>query len=69
MPQLPQKADTTANQVANYSRASLVKSAPATDTTAVTTDIRTVVTTATQGTLELRYTPRDPSPAAAKTSP
>ena len=68
MPQLPQKPDTTAKQVANYSPASTVKSAPVTDTTAAATDLRTVVTKSTEGTLELRYTPRDPSPAKVKTS-
>ena len=70
MPQLPQKLDTTANQLAkNYSPASTVKIAPVADTTVVATDIRTVVTRSTQGTLELRYTPRDPSPVSAKTAP
>jgi len=69
MPQLPHKPDTTANHMVNYSPASLIKSVPATDTTTVTADIRTVVTRTTQGTLELRYTPRDPSPTTAKTSP
>jgi len=69
MPQLPQKADTTVGQLVNYSQASQVRGAPTADTTAVATDIRTVVTRSTTGTLELRYTPRDPSPATAKTSP
>lgn len=69
MPQPTQKPDTAAVEVAKYSRASQVGSAPTLDTVAITTHTRTVVTTATQGTLELRYTPRDPNPTAAKTSP
>jgi hypothetical protein len=69
MPQPTQKPDTAAIEVAKYSLASQVGGVPVADTLAVKTEIRTVVTRATQGTLELRYTPRDPGPTTAKTSP
>lgn len=69
MLQPTRQPNTAAIEVAKYSRASQVASAPVTDTTVVTTDIRTVVTRAVQGTLELRYTPRDPSPSSSSTSP
>jgi hypothetical protein len=69
MPKPTQNPDTAAFEVAKYLRASLVGTAPVTDTMAVATEIRTVVTRSTQGTLELRYTPRDPSPTTVRTSP
>lgn len=69
MPQEPGKADTSVIQVAKYSRAAIGGSAPPAETTAASTEIRTVATTATHGTIGLRYTPRDPSPTSAKTSP
>jgi len=71
MPQPIQQPNTAAIEIAKYSPspASQVVSAPVTDTIVVTTDIRTVVTRAKQGTLKLRYTPRDPSPSSSSTSP
>ena len=68
MSKQPQESDTTANSVAEYSRASLVGSAPVADTTAVLPDIRTAVTKRMQGKIELRYTPRDPNPTTTTTA-
>lgn len=68
MPLQSQKPDTTTAEVAKYSRATLVGTGSVADTTVAATDIRTVVTRATRGTIELRYAPRDPGPATEKTS-
>ncbi len=59
---------TTTAEVAKYSRATLVGTGSVADTTVAATDIRTVVTRATRGTIELRYAPRDPGPVTEKTS-
>jgi hypothetical protein len=68
MPPLPHEPDTTASLRAKYTQACLVGGTPVADTTAVQADIRTVVTKATQGTLELRYSPRDPNPTTTTTA-
>ncbi len=68
MPEQSQRTDITTAQSVTYSEASRVEMPPLTSTTADISHVRTVVTRKTHGKLELRYTPRDPSPIAAKTS-
>lgn len=63
------RTDISIGQVAKYSKASAAKSVHVADTIAIKTEVRTVVTRAIQGNLELRFTPRDPIQASAKTSP
>jgi hypothetical protein len=69
MAEQSQRTDVTNGQGAEYMRAGEVETVLISDTTTFKPDIRIVVTRATQGTLELRYTPREPSPITGKTSP
>ena len=68
MAQQPEKTDTSHTPAAKYSPATIGSSGPPPETTAVPDQGRTVATKATDGTIELRYTPRDPNPMSAKTS-
>jgi hypothetical protein len=67
---LPQNPDTTANQSGRYEPAttSVTGGTKVADTVAILPDIRTTVTRRMQGTIELRYTPREPNPTTTTTA-
>jgi hypothetical protein len=69
MSPMPDTTNTHPDTPLQYKRATVVVEVASVNTALLPKDVRTVVTTATKGTLSLRYTPRDQFRLTGKTSP
>ena len=68
---MPQKPETTSERPhlpLQYKKATVVEEVAPVNTAMVLPDVRTVVTTVTEGTVLLRYTPREQFRLTGKTS-
>ena len=69
MSHVPETAGERSVQEPQYQKAEPQGAVTAASTASVPPEVRTVVTTVTDGTIALRYTPRDPSRLTGRTSP